>query len=143
MQSLLHVSNAMLWRRSVPQRLLRPGAIAASTLFPPNNLSLHQPQHQQLQYREKHSSTQIKRLFKQNPARLRVHGRLGVLPTDVKPPPEPTFTPVVEKVEIFPNGWTPPPPANLTLPNYPFAVQRTKNKPYDAVGFLPVYSKMR
>lgn len=60
-----------------------------------------------------------------------------------KPPPTPSFAPVVEEVEILPNGWIPPPPEDLTLPDYPFAVTRTKNKPKDAVGFLPVYSKMR
>lgn len=92
--------------------------------------------------REKHSSTQIKRLFKQHPARQRVHARLGMI-KEPNPPPTPTFAPVLENVEMLSNGWVPPPPADLAIPNYPFKIVRTKNKPQDAVGFLPVYSKFR
>jgi len=29
------------------------------------------------------------------------------------------------------------------MPEYPFKVERTRNKPNDAIGFLPVYSKVR
>eukprot|EP00977_Amphora_coffeiformis_P002530 scaffold473_cov156-Amphora_coffeaeformis.AAC.12 len=58
-----------------------------------------------------------------------------------KPPPARTYEPVIEAPEILSNGWTPPP--TVPVPDYPFRVARTKNKPNDAVGFLPVYSKMR
>lgn len=92
--------------------------------------------------RSKHSRTQIKRLFKNHPARHRVHERLGILPS-TDPPPTRSYDAVIASPEILSNGWTPPPPPDTVLPDYPFAVSRTKNKPKDAVGFLPVYSKMR
>eukprot|EP00429_Kryptoperidinium_foliaceum_P004934 CAMPEP_0176018834 /NCGR_PEP_ID=MMETSP0120_2-20121206/9080_1 /TAXON_ID=160619 /ORGANISM="Kryptoperidinium foliaceum, Strain CCMP 1326" /LENGTH=112 /DNA_ID=CAMNT_0017351893 /DNA_START=331 /DNA_END=669 /DNA_ORIENTATION=+ len=41
------------------------------------------------------------------------------------------------------NGWSAPPGPDVTIPSYPFRVSRTKNKPNDAVGFLPVYSEFR
>ena len=53
--------------------------------------------------------------------------------------PERQF-PRVHSFEYWPNTWTEPPPER---PEYPFAVQRTKNKPNDAIGFLPVYNKYR
>ena len=92
--------------------------------------------------RHKHSQRQVKRLFKNHPARQRVHERLGMIKTAL-PPPAPQFAPVVASPVVLSNGWTPPPPADLTIPDYPFAVARTGNKPNDAVGFLPVYARMR
>ena len=93
--------------------------------------------------RSKHSNTQIKRLFKKHPARKRVWERLGNEIFPLQPPPAPTYAPVVDSPEILSNGWVPPPPPDVAIPEYPFSVTRTKNKPKDAVGFLPVYSKMR
>eukprot|EP00980_Cylindrotheca_fusiformis_P028558 scaffold22610_cov115-Cylindrotheca_fusiformis.AAC.11 len=91
--------------------------------------------------RNKHSSTQTKRLFNRNPARRRVQNRLGI---NLKPeaPPPVTYPPILEPT-ILPNGWIPPPGSDVQIPDYPFAVSRTKNKPNDAVGFLPVYSEFR
>jgi hypothetical protein len=90
----------------------------------------------------KHSNTQLNRLFKKHPARQRVWERLGKLPK-IEPPPTPTYPAIVEVKQILSNGWIPPPPSDLTVPTYPFAVTRTKNKPNDAAGFLPVYSHIR
>jgi hypothetical protein len=91
--------------------------------------------------REKHSSTQIKRLFKRNPARFRVAKRQGWIP-EPQAIPAAKFSPVVEP-NILPNGWSAPVGPEVTLPAYPFHVSRTKNKPHDTVGFLPVYSEFR
>lgn len=120
--------------------------------------------------RFKHSSTQIKRLFRKHPARLRIEGRQGIDRTNPAVVPlqpllfPPIFTPV-----FLSNGWSAPPTSvslqqqsefsaletttttttvNTShnegiLPNYPFRVQRTRNKPNDAIGFLPVYTKHR
>jgi hypothetical protein len=89
--------------------------------------------------RWKHSNTQVKRLFK-NPARKRVEARMGI---DHSPAPlEPTKYAPVFQPNFLPNGWSAPAPSDL-VPEYPFAVTRTKNKPKDAIGFLPVYSKFR
>jgi hypothetical protein len=124
--------------------------------------------------RYQHSSTQIKRLFRQHPARLRVEARMGIvrrgtpneshhatlnhvqpqhdtdIPTKSLYRPLPTaltFAPIWTPT-FLPNGWSAPPPpdsevAALVAATYPFAVRRTKNKPKDAVGFLPVYTKHR
>lgn len=94
------------------------------------------------QFRLKHSSTQVKRLFKNNPARARAESRLGIDHTPSVPLGSPTFPPLVEEVKILYNGWSQP-IQNVEIPNYPFQVRRTRNKPNDAVGFLPVYSKFR
>ena len=126
MQSL--VSHTMM-RRTIALRH------AAATTQPPTVMAA-------TTIRAKHSQTQIKRLFKQHPARKRVHERLGMIPA-VTPPPTPTFAPIVEAPEFLSNGWCPLPPADLEMPEYPFSVSRTQNKPKDAVGFLPVYTKMR
>jgi translation initiation factor 1 (eIF-1/SUI1) len=90
--------------------------------------------------RWKHSKRQIKRLMApHHPAYIRKHGR----PAPPEPLPPPQFTPLVEATVSLPNGWTKPLHASIARPNYPFTVARTKNKPMDAVGFLPVYSKLR
>uniref|UniRef100_A0A6S8X8U7 Large ribosomal subunit protein mL49 n=1 Tax=Ditylum brightwellii TaxID=49249 RepID=A0A6S8X8U7_9STRA len=91
--------------------------------------------------RQKHSSTQLKRLFKKHPAKERVGGRLAQN-FEPLPPPATKYAPVFEPT-ILSNGWSKPPEANVELPDYPFKVERTKNKPNDAIGFLPVYSKVR
>jgi hypothetical protein len=121
--------------------------------------------------RYQHSSTQIKRLFRQHPARLRVEARMGIVrpprrraPTsdeheatlDSTVPTKSLYLPLPEALQFapiwtphfLPNGWSAPPPpesdiAALIATRYPFAVRRTKNKPKDAVGFLPVYTKHR
>jgi hypothetical protein len=93
------------------------------------------------QHRAKHSSTQVKRLFKNNPARARVEARKGIdrTPAPLDPP---TFPPIVDDVKILYNGWSVP-VEGVEIPEYPFNVRRTRNKPNDAIGFLPVYSKFR
>ena len=151
-----------------------------------------------IQRRQKHSQTQIKRLFKEHPARLRVEKRLWnidraqprvILPTDsidTSSPPttnissldtniafehqllaevpttpaspldnspssdEPVaqlqlsllYPPIYTIPTILPNGWFPPMDPQLR-PKYPFSIRRTKNKPKDAIGFLPIYTKYR
>mmetsp|Transcript_47643 Transcript_47643/g.134232 ORF Transcript_47643/g.134232 Transcript_47643/m.134232 type:complete len:192 (+) Transcript_47643:118-693(+) len=91
--------------------------------------------------RSKHSSTQIKRLFKRNPAKFRVAKREGWIP-EPKPVPPPTYSAIFEPT-ILPNGWSAPPGPEIEVPSYPFQVRRTRNKPSDALGFLPVYSEFR
>jgi hypothetical protein len=91
--------------------------------------------------RNKHSSTQVKRLFKRNPARRRVEARLGTTPKP-EAPPAVTFQPILEP-NILANGWCEPPGDGIKIPEYPFKVSRTKNKPNEAIGFLPVYSEYR
>ena len=85
----------------------------------------------------KHSKTQVKRLFKNNPARLRLQKKANI---ENKPfEYEPMFKPVLSEVSMLPNGWIPPPSdeiASATI-NYPFSVSRTGGKPNGAVGFLP------
>lgn len=91
--------------------------------------------------RWKHSALQVKRLFKRNPARARVEARMGIDRTPILPPP-PQFTPVW-KPTILRNGWSAPPDPSIVIPTYPFQIKRTKNKPCDAIGFLPIYTKLR
>jgi hypothetical protein len=122
-----------------------PGAAAAGVAVTPGS------------YRFKHSSTQIKRLFKKNPARRRLEQKQvlqqqpggsvndsNVVITGMMIP-EAQFPPVVTNVTFLPNGWNPPPSPEErnNIPTYPFQVSRTKQKPNDAVGFLPVYSEFR
>jgi len=99
--------------------------------------------------REKHSNTQIKRLFK-HPGqfnRLRQLEELGVMKP--KPPPPVTkFHKVFEPTFLRTNGWSAPPRpgdslVDKALASYPFHIERTGNKPNNAVGFLPVYSDIR
>jgi hypothetical protein len=103
------------------------------------------------QERWKHSNRQIKRLLApRHPAYIRKHGR----PAPPPPLPPPQFPPLVDPklvdpttnipaVRLLPNGWTKPLDASIVRPTYPFTVTRTKNKPLDAIGFLPVYAKLR
>ena len=91
--------------------------------------------------RSKHSSTQIKRLFKQNPAKRRI--ALKQQPTtDEGIIPESTIQPLDADPKFLSNGWSAP-IEDATTENYPFQVARTKNKPNNALGFLPVYSEHR
>lgn len=93
------------------------------------------------QQRCKHSERQVKRFFRKHPAKIRVEKREGIdrTPEPMGPPQfEPLFQP-----EFLPNGWSARPGAEVAIPEYPFQVNRTKNKPNDAVGFLPVYSEFR
>lgn len=114
--------------------------ISSSSLSPTEGL-LNRVLCQQTGLRSKHSSTQVKRLFKRNPARRRVEARLGKH-VETEAPPTLQFQPIFEP-KILPNGWCAPPGADVVIPEYPFQVSRTKNKPNDAVGFLPVYSEYR
>jgi len=107
--------------------------------------------------RNKHSATQVKRLFNKHPARQRVLNRFKqqeqLLAEDVVVaveeampaipiPTTPTF-PQVFQPTFLPNGWSAPPREEFNLPNYPFQVARTINKPKNSVGFLPVYTDFR
>jgi len=103
--------------------------------------------------RYKHSSTQIKRLFKKNPARRRIiqknlllNGEEAGQNSDISIP-QSYIEPVISKPKILSNGWNPPfvnvYGNNVKIPDYPFKVTRTKNKPNNSVGFLPVYSEFR
>ena len=106
--------------------------------------------------RSKHSSTQIKRLFKKNPARRRILQKELLLnnnnnssegeeaTTSVQNQniiPQSQIQPVILEPNILSNGWNAQ--TNVEISHYPFQVARTKNKPNDAVGFLPVYSEFR
>ena len=123
--------------------------------------------------RSKHSSTQIKRLFKKNPAKRRValkknmgngttSGGGSTVEVDGNRSssagggggggggviPEPKFAPVIESPKFLPNGWCPLPTdaasaGGSLTSKYPFRVSRTGNKPQNSVGFLPVYSEYR
>lgn len=98
-------------------------------------------QGQQQQNRWKHSERQVKRFFRKHPATIRVEKRMGIDRT-----PEPMAPPEFEAVfepHFLPNGWSAPPGPEVAIPEYPFQVKRTKNKPHEAVGFLPVYSEFR
>ena len=97
--------------------------------------------------RSKHSSTQIKRLFKNNPARRRIakkqDGSEGQRDREremMLTIPESTIQPVHSDPKILTNGWNAPVGGSS---DHPFQVGRTKNKPNNAVGFLPVYSEYR
>lgn len=93
-------------------------------------------------YRTKHSATQVKRLFKNNPARLRLLKKSGHVP---KKPTIPSVTyPAIYHPTFLGNGWSAPPnPDEIQMPEYPFKVKRTGRKPFGSVGFLPVYRDIR
>lgn len=102
---------------------------------------------QEQQVRWKHSATQIKRLFKKNPARVRIEkAKLGLDPRRRPAPSQPplgrTYPPLFEP-KLLVNGWSAPPPSDFVRPSYPFGIARTGNKPNNAAGFLPVYSDFR
>jgi hypothetical protein len=98
--------------------------------------------------RSKHSKTQIKRIFKNNPAFLRVASRNNTLPKKlVSQPPAATYEAFFNPT-ILPNGWSSIPSEDddevlRKRSELPFGIKRTGNKPNNAVGFLPVYSSVR
>mmetsp|Transcript_12457 Transcript_12457/g.23033 ORF Transcript_12457/g.23033 Transcript_12457/m.23033 type:complete len:223 (+) Transcript_12457:65-733(+) len=92
-------------------------------------------------HRSKHSATQVKRLFKNNPARLRLLKKKN-LPASAPRIPDQVYPPVY-KTAFLSNGWSALPPPEVQLPDYPFKVTRTGRKPFGAVGFLPVYRDIR
>lgn len=137
------------------QSLLRSTPVTATATTTPTSLSIsteswnqiNAQSHNHTTTRSKHSSTQIKRLFKQNPAKRRIALREkrespSTPELDTGIIPEPTLSPIVAEPKIFKNGWNPP-LETAQLPEYPFRIARTKDKPNDAVGFLPVYSEFR
>ena len=98
--------------------------------------------------RSKHSSTQIKRIFKKNPAKRRIAAALKRYDESIDHPgviPEPTIPPLFADPKILPNGWNVPMAGDGEgqKSDHPFRVVRTGNKPNNAVGFLPVYSEFR
>ena len=100
--------------------------------------------HKMQTIRTRHSKTQVKRLFKNHPARSRVFARNDM----IKKPgvvPERKYPKVYDPRHVLPNGWSSPPSAEegFELPKYPFSVTRTAGKPNGGVGFLPVYSDYR
>jgi hypothetical protein len=102
------------------------------------------------QLRFKHSSRQKKRMAN-HPARLRVQDRLQSAEPTRSPKPKPTELPPptsayakVFEPELLMNGWSAPPAEQSSLiQKYPFQIPRTRNKPNDVAGFLPVYTYFR
>ncbi|KAL7433188.1 hypothetical protein ACHAXH_004456 [Discostella pseudostelligera] len=119
---------------------MRPSSAAAAEIFNATPIITH--------YRSKHSATQVNRLFKKNPARLRLLKKEGgITPSEQKQLamqqiPDPAY-PTIHKPTFLANGWSAPPPPEVQIPEYPFKVVRTGNKPFGAVGFLPVYRDVR
>jgi hypothetical protein len=136
-------SSAKIFRSSPLQRCLAKSAQPLSAS--PASFTRPSPsiggQERNSQLRWKHSSTQLKRIFLQHPARARMEERLGVDRTPL--PLSPPKFDAVFQFEMLPNGWSAPPGPGVQVPTYPFKIARTKNKPNDAAGFLPVYTKMR
>lgn len=114
-------------------------ATAATTTPSHLDLLLSTTQHQQ---RSVHSATQVKRLFKNNPARIRILKKRGVLPRPKPTIPDRTYPPIFKPVFLS-NGWSAPPPEEVEVPEYSFKVPRTGRKPFGAAGFLPVYRDVR
>jgi len=139
------LSAPRIAHRVVSKQLLRAATLSSSVCnakMPPSLQAQQQiPQANFQQIRCKHSQRQIKRLFRKHPAILRVEARQGIDRTPDAPPP-PKFEAVFEP-KILHNGWSAPPPSDWQRPEYPFTVTRTKNKPNNAAGFLPVYSTFR
>lgn len=122
-----------------------------------------------LQTREKHSKRQIKRLFKNNIALKRILNRQerekqgnnnNIMDTattasstfaENEPPvnEQPLFPPIYKPDNILGvSGWSPPPEedsssSTFERPNYPFSLERTKGKPNNAAGFLPIYTEYK
>jgi len=105
----------------------------------------------QISSRGKHSKRQVNRLFQNKPMRRRLMMRdqPNKEPEDTSIP-EPKYPPVFDPPGgILRNGWSAPPSSlpeeenDFVMPEYPFSIQRTKNKPNGAVGFLPIYSDFR
>jgi len=153
-QSLLLSATRITSTTNHPSILRTVSSVATSTttiqdLSVPSHLSSF---NNNITTRSKHSSTQIKRLFKNNPARRRIalkniNNNPEISNDDDGIIPEANIPTVISDPKIFPNGWNPPLGGgggdNVQIPNYPFEIARTKNKPNNSVGFLPVYSEFR
>ena len=132
-------TNMSLLRCSLPRigilRCAAPLAVHPSSYSSKNTVAI---------VRSKHSATQVKRLFKNNPARLRLAKKQGLSPNAPQNIPEKiTYDPIFQPTFLG-NGWSAPPnPSEVQIPDYPFRVIRTGNKPFGAVGFLPVYRDVR
>jgi hypothetical protein len=94
-----------------------------------------------MQTRWVHSARQVKRIFYKNPTLDRMHERMGIEPAPPFPLPQRQF-PSLFEVNLLPNGWSAP-PIGKEIPEYPFRIARTNDKPNNGIGFLPVYSKFR
>eukprot|EP00594_Rhizosolenia_setigera_P013956 CAMPEP_0178960412 /NCGR_PEP_ID=MMETSP0789-20121207/12951_1 /TAXON_ID=3005 /ORGANISM="Rhizosolenia setigera, Strain CCMP 1694" /LENGTH=150 /DNA_ID=CAMNT_0020643761 /DNA_START=348 /DNA_END=800 /DNA_ORIENTATION=- len=63
---------------------------------------------------------------------------------------QPLFPPIYKPDKILGvSGWSPPPEEDSSSagtferPNYPFSLERTKGKPNNAAGFLPIYTEYK
>ena len=143
--NLIRISSALLPTSAGNQEVIHPRpSYSLSPSSSPNNTQQQQQQQQQIRW--KHSERQIKRLFRKHPAIVRVEKREGIDRTP-EPMPPPQFKAVFDP-QFLSNGWSSPPGPDddvttKIIPNYPFSISRTKNKPNDAAGFLPVYTKYR
>lgn len=159
------IANIMLFLRPL-STLFRAGTrptVSASTSITTSGVINGSPSALLLPtHRSKHSATQVKRLFKKNPARLRIQRRneqqLAATEGDASTTntsrsssnnndattkiPQRSYPPVF-KPTFLQNGWSAPPPADVEVPVYPFRVRRTGRKPFGAAGFLPVYRDVR
>ena len=111
---------------------------------------------QPIQIRHKHSNRQVNRLFRKNPARKRIMSQINGKESPMESKREPIYPPIYEPPGgILANGWSEPPQLSakdqgdesasevFVMPDYPFSITRTKNKPNGAIGFLPIYSDYR
>ena len=141
------MSTALSSRRIPPTCICAlPSTLATTGESSIRELAESSPLHNYSAIRSKHSSRQIKRLFKQNPAKRRIALKQQKdNPQESGIIPESMIEPSILNPKILSNGWNVPVEDNdpKTLENYPFQVSRTKNKPNNAVGFLPVYSEHR
>lgn len=131
--------------RSTPS-ISRVGQTNFSAITSTNKV-FNNPNPQATSIRSKHSATQVKRLFKNNPARLRILKKQeGGAPTSADTStssiPDRVY-PQIFQPTFLSNGWSAPPPPEVQIPDYPFSITRTANKPNNAVGFLPVYRDVR
>ena len=146
MSPLLSISKTLLVRVTTspaPPRIAGASALASHLIESSTHASTHNITH-----RSKHSATQVNRLFKNNPARLRLLKKEEGISSSEKKQlamqqiPEPTY-PSIHNPTFLDNGWSAPPPPEVQIPEYPFKVARTGRKPFGAVGFLPVYRDVR
>jgi hypothetical protein len=154
-QLLLSVtSTTRLHIRSISSTATLPTTIATTTPTSSYECPISSTSFNNISIRSKHSQTQIKRLFKKNPARRRIlqkgllvnnnntsEGEAAAAGQNQNIIPQSQLQPVILEPNILSNGWNPQ--ANVEIPHYPFQVTRTNNKPNDSVGFLPVYSEFR
>lgn len=122
--------------------------ISTCTNFPQATVAVNNNQTTTTTARWKHSKRQVKKMqFKQSAVHRSklLYKNTGILDELLNQSlPTRRFEAVYEAPNGFlPNGWSAPPPDDFVIPDYPFAVERTKNKPHGAAGFLPVYSDIR